>query len=78
MASCPARPGTRCNNKNMKTLAIAAILAAMSALAGVPTDYTEIGLLWSNIRRRTAIWPPIITVPQMVLFGYAQNTFVVA
>ncbi len=55
MASCPAKPVTRCNNKNMKTLAIAATLAAMSALAGVPTDYTEIGLLWSNIGRRTAI-----------------------
>ncbi len=60
----------------MKTLAIAATLAAMSALAGVPTDYTEIGLLWSNIRRRTAIWLPIITVPQIVLFGFALNTLV--
>ena len=49
----------------MKTLAIAATLAAMSALAGVPTDYTEIGLLWSNIGRRTAIWLPIITVPRL-------------
>ncbi len=78
MASCPANPVTRCNNKNMKTLAIAATLAAMSALAGVPTDYTEIGLLWSNIGRRTAIWLPIITVPQIVLFGYALNIFVVA
>ncbi len=40
--------------------------------------HTEIGLLWSNIGRRTAMWLPIITVPQMVLFGYALNTFVVA
>ena len=78
MASCPANPVTRCNNKNMKTLAIAATLAAMSALAGVPTDYTEIGLLWSNIGRRTATWLPIITVPQIVLFGYARNILVVA
>jgi len=78
MASYPANPVTRCNNKNMKTLAIAATLAAMSASAGVPTDYTEIGLLWSNIGRRTAIWLPIITVPQIVLFGYALNIFVVA
>ena len=62
----------------MKTLAIAATLAAMTALAGVPTAYTKIGELWSNIERRTAIWLPIITVPQMVLFGYALNTFVVA
>lgn len=78
MASCPARPVTRCNNKNMKTPAIAANFAAMSTLAGVPTDYTEIGLLWSNIGRRTAIWLPMITVPQIVLFGYALNIFVVA
>jgi hypothetical protein len=62
----------------MKTLAIAATFAAMSALAGVLTDYIEIGLLWSNIGRRTAISLPIITVPQIVLFGYALNIFVVA
>lgn len=78
MASCPAKPVTRCNNKNRKTLAIAATFAAMSALAGGPMDYTEIGLLWSNIGRRTAIWLAIITVPQIVLFGYALNIFVVA
>jgi len=47
-------------------------------MAGVATDYTEIGLLWSNIGRRTAIWLPIITVPQIVLFGYALNIFVAA
>jgi hypothetical protein len=44
----------------------------------VPTDYTEIGLLWSNFGHRTAIWLPIITVLQVVLFGYALNIFVVA
>jgi len=42
-------------------------------MAGVATDYTEIGLLWSNIGRRTAIWLPVITVPQIVLFGWALN-----
>jgi hypothetical protein len=47
-------------------------------MAGVATDYTEIGLLWSNIGRRTAIWLPIITVPQIVLFGYSLNIFVAA
>jgi len=39
-------------------------------MAGVATDYTEIGLLWSNIGKRTAIWLPIITVPQILLFGF--------
>jgi hypothetical protein len=42
-------------------------------MAGVATDYTEIGLLWSNVGRRTAIWMPIVTVPQIVLIGYFFN-----
>jgi len=42
-------------------------------MAGVATDYTEIGLLWTNVGRRTAIWLPIIAVPQIVLIGYIAN-----
>ena len=42
-------------------------------MAGVVTDYTEIGLLWHNVGRKTAIWLPIITVPQVILFGIAAN-----
>ena len=42
-------------------------------MAGVATDYTEIGLLWSNIGRRTAIWLPIVTVPQILLLGTLLN-----
>lgn len=42
-------------------------------MAGVVTDYTEIGLLWSNIGKRTAIWLPIVTVPQVLLIGYLFN-----
>jgi uncharacterized membrane protein YraQ (UPF0718 family) len=42
-------------------------------MAGVATDYTEIGLLWTNVGRRTAIWLPIVTVPQIVLLGYIAN-----
>ncbi len=44
-------------------------------MAGVATDYTEIGLLWANIGRRTAIWLPVITVPQILLVGYLFNVF---
>lgn len=44
-------------------------------MAGVATDYTEIGLLWTNIGRRTALWLPAITVPQIVLIGIALNAF---
>lgn len=42
-------------------------------MAGVVTDYTEIGLLWSNIGKKAALWLPIITVPQVVLLGYLFN-----
>jgi uncharacterized membrane protein YraQ (UPF0718 family) len=42
-------------------------------MAGVVTDYTEIGLLWSNVGRRTALWLPVVTVPQVLLLGYVAN-----
>ena len=44
-------------------------------LSGVITDYTEIGLIWSNIGRKAALWLPIITVPQALLLGYLFNIF---
>ena len=37
------------------------------------TDYTEIGLLWTNIGKRTAIWLPIVTVPQILALGFLFN-----
>ena len=43
--------------------------------AGVATDYTELGLLWSNIGKRAAILLPIITVPQILLLGWLFNIF---
>jgi uncharacterized membrane protein YraQ (UPF0718 family)/YHS domain-containing protein len=42
-------------------------------MAGVVTDYTEIGLLWINVGRRTAIWLPIVAVPQVIAIGYLTN-----
>ena len=42
-------------------------------MAGVITDYTEIGLLWANVGRRVAIWLPIITIPQVVALGILAN-----
>jgi len=47
-------------------------------MAGVATDMTEIGIIWSNIGRKAAIWLPIITVPQVLLVGYLFNIFFVA
>lgn len=44
-------------------------------MAGVVTDYTEIGLLWSNVGKRTAILLPIVTVPQILLLAYLFNQF---
>ncbi len=46
-------------------------------MAGVATDYTEIGLLWSNIGKRTALWLPAITVPQILLLAALFNAYVV-
>jgi hypothetical protein len=43
--------------------------------AGVATDYTEIGLLWANVGRKVALWMPVVTVPQIILLGYAANIF---
>lgn len=42
-------------------------------MAGVATDYTEIGLIWHNIGRKAAIWLPIITVPQILIISYLFN-----
>lgn len=47
--------------------------ALVFLMAGVATDYTEIGLLWANVGRKTAIWLPIVTVPQIILFGILAN-----
>lgn len=43
--------------------------------AGVATDYTELGLLWSNVGKRAAILLPIITVPQILVLGWLFNVF---
>ena len=44
-------------------------------MAGVVTDYTEIGLLWTNIGKKTALWLPVITVPLVLLAGWLFNLF---
>lgn len=42
-------------------------------MAGVVTDYTEIGLIWSNIGKKSALWLPIVAVPQVLVLGYLWN-----
>jgi uncharacterized membrane protein YraQ (UPF0718 family) len=44
-------------------------------MAGVATDYTEIGLIWSNIGKRAALFLPLVTVPQVILLGWLANLF---
>lgn len=44
-------------------------------MAGVITDFTEIGLLWSNVGKRTAIWLPVVTIPQVLVAGLILNSF---
>jgi uncharacterized protein len=44
-------------------------------MAGVVTDFSELGLIWTNIGKKTAIWLPIVTVPMVVLVGYLFNIF---
>lgn len=43
--------------------------------AGVITDYTEIGLVWSNLGKRTALWMIGVGVPQILILGYLFNRF---
>jgi uncharacterized membrane protein YraQ (UPF0718 family) len=47
--------------------------ALVFLMAGVATDYTEIGLLWVNAGRRTALWMPVIAVPLILFFGFLAN-----
>ncbi len=49
--------------------------ALVFLMAGVATDYTEIGLIWQTIGRRAAILLPLIAVPQIFLLGILANNF---
>lgn len=44
-------------------------------MAGVATDYTEIGLIWTNIGKKSALWLPVITVPQILAVAVLFNMF---
>lgn len=44
-------------------------------MGGVVTDYTEVGLVWSNIGKKTALWMLILTIPQVLLLGLIFNRF---
>lgn len=42
-------------------------------MGGVVTDYTEIGLVWSRLGRKTALWMLAITLPQVILLALVYN-----
>ena len=60
--------------KRSKLTLINAVIAGF-LMADAATDYAEIGLLWANIGRRTAIWLPVVTVPQILIFTMLLNKF---
>lgn len=43
-------------------------------MGGVVTDYSEIGLVWMNVGRKTALWMMFLTLPQVFLLGWLFNT----
>lgn len=44
--------------------------------AGVVTDFTEIGLIWTNIGRRAAIALALVGIPLILILGFIFNTIV--
>lgn len=44
--------------------------------AGVVTDFTEIGLIWTNIGKRAAIALVVVGIPLILILGYAFNMIV--
>ncbi|MFA6599533.1 MAG: permease [Candidatus Omnitrophota bacterium] len=42
-------------------------------MGGVVTDYTEVGLVWANLGRRTALWMLAVAIPQVVVLGWLYN-----
>ncbi len=42
-------------------------------MGGVVTDYTEIGLVWMNLGKKTALWMLGLTLPQVLLLGWIYN-----
>ena len=42
-------------------------------MGGVVTDYTEIGIVWANLGKKTALWMMAVALPQVLLLGYIFN-----
>ncbi|MBI4387545.1 MAG: permease, partial [Candidatus Omnitrophica bacterium] len=44
-------------------------------MGGVVTDFTEVGLIWVNLGKKTALWFLLLTIPQVIFFGWLFNLF---
>lgn len=44
-------------------------------MAGVVTDYTEVGLIWKNLGRKSALWMLALSLPQVILISLLLNRF---
>ncbi len=42
-------------------------------MGGVVTDYTEIGLVWKNLGKRTALWMVAVNLPQVMFLAWILN-----
>jgi uncharacterized membrane protein YraQ (UPF0718 family) len=42
-------------------------------MGGVVTDVTELGLIWTNLGKKTALWMVVLTLPQVFLLGLLLN-----
>ena len=42
-------------------------------MGGVVTDYTEVGLVWINLGKKTALWMLAVTIPQVIVLGWIFN-----
>jgi len=42
-------------------------------MGGVVTDYTEIGLVWANLGRKSAFWMVTIALPQVIALAWLFN-----
>ena len=45
-------------------------------MAGVVTDVTEIGLVWKNLGKETALWMIGITLPQVLFWAFIFNQWI--
>lgn len=44
-------------------------------MGGVVTDYTEIGLVWTTLGRKTALWMLAVALPQVIILAWVYNHF---